>query len=112
MELIRAIIFSFFLTGCGTHVLVSQKTCKKNDYQLGRYSNEKVSKKVSKRYKTPFGNFRRYKVSVNSLLGRDGKCQSRREYVSIEVEDDLWAALGQFFPLFPNQKINTYLIKN
>ena len=45
MGLIRILIFGLLLSGCGTHVLVSQKTCKKNDYQLGKYSEEKTLKK-------------------------------------------------------------------
>ena len=110
MALIK-ILLVLSLTGCGTHVLITQKICKKNDYQLSPFVEDDVVKRVSKRFKTPIGNFKKQKISVNELFNRGGQCESRREFVSIEVEDDLWSSIGQFVPLFSNQKINSYLLK-
>ena len=111
MVLIRSLLFLFLLSGCGTHVLISQKICLKNDYQLGEHKNENITQSFEKRHKTPFGNFKRYKFSVNQLLERQGECLPRKENVSIEIKDDLWATVGQFVPFFPTQVIKINLLK-
>ena len=57
------------------------------------------------------GIYRGCKFNVNQLLERRGVCLPRKEKVSIEIKDDLWATVGQFIPFFSNQVIKINLLK-